>query len=108
MESDKIVVMTTAGSFDEAASISKLLIKKRLAACCSVLQNVQSTYWWKGEIIEDAEVIVLIKSQKSVQQELIETIKSVHSYEVPEILCLPVIGGYIPYLQWISDTVAGE
>lgn len=106
MDSDKVLIMTTASSFDEASEISRLLLEKQLAACCSIIQNVQSTYWWKGKIVEDAEVILLIKSLKSVEQKIIEAIKFAHSYEVPEIICIPIIGGYKPYFEWIDNTIS--
>ena len=105
---EKILVLVTAGSFEEASKIGKILVEKRLAACCSIIPEIQSIYWWEGKITEDAEVLLLIKSMKSAENKIIETVKSMHSYKVPEIIVLPMQSGFEKYFQWIEDNVVSD
>ncbi len=102
----KILMIVTAASTTEASDIGKMLVKERLAACCSIVQNVQSIYWWEGEITEDAEVMLLIKSIKAAEKAIIETIKKMHSYEVPEMITIDLAGGYDKYFKWIDESVS--
>jgi len=103
---NKIVMLVTTASTAEAAEIAKHLVEKRLAACCSIIQNVQSIYWWEGKITEDAEVMLIIKTIKSAESNVIESIKVLHSYQVPEIISLQMVGGFDKYFQWIDDNVS--
>ena len=104
-KSEKILMLVTAGSSEEASRIGKTLVEKRLAACCSIIPEIQSIYWWEGRITEDAEVLLLIKSLKSDEKNIIDTVKSMHSYEVPEIISLEMKSGFEKYFQWIEDNV---
>jgi len=104
-KNDKILMLVTAGSTEEASKIGKAIVEKRLAACCSIIPEIQSIYWWDGKISEDAEVLLLIKTIKAAEPELIETIKELHSYELPEMISLPLNSGYDKYFEWIDKNV---
>ena len=101
-------MLVTAGSSEEAAKIGKVLVERRLAACCSIIPEIQSIYWWEGDITEDAEVLLLIKSLKSAEKKIINTVKKLHSYEIPEMISIPLQSGFEKYFQWIEDNVVSE
>lgn len=98
------VVLVTAGSRQEAEAIAESLIQSKLAACVTLLP-VFSIYTWQGTIHHDEEWQLLIKSEQSRFDELEAKIREIHSYEVPEIIALPIVAGSQPYLQWISNQV---
>jgi periplasmic divalent cation tolerance protein len=96
-------IYMTAGSKDEARKIGKELVSSRLAACVNILDGMNSFYWWKGEIQDDQEVVLIAKTKEPLVPELIEKVKSMHSYEVPCIVSLPISDGYEPFLDWIIE-----
>lgn len=98
------VVLVTASSRQEAAAIAESLVQSKLAACVSLLP-VFSIYTWQETIHHDEEWQLLIKSERSRFAELEARIREIHSYEVPEIIALPIVAGSQPYLQWISSQV---
>ncbi len=103
MTSDKpIVVLVTAGSHDEAQRIADGLIEGHLAACVSVVPDIFSRYRWGGKIEESCEVLLLVKSRTGLLDDIITLVKQRHSYDVPEIIALPVIGGNPDYLEWLD------
>ena len=95
----------TAGSKDEAAKVGKALVASGLAACINILENMTSIYMWETELQEDAEVVMIAKTTEDRIPELIEKVKSLHSYDCPCIVRLPVLGGYQPFLDWIAEEV---
>lgn len=99
------IVYMTAGSWEEAKKIGKELVSSRLAACVNILDNMRSIYRWDGEIQEDTEVVIIAKTTEDRIQGLIEKVKSMHSYDCPCMVCLPVLGGHQPYLDWIAEEV---
>ena len=101
METNLIYI--TAGSLDEAKTIGKELVSSRLAACANIIDNINSVYWWEGEIQDDREVIVVAKTKASLVPELIDKVKSIHSYECPCIVSLPIIEGNRAFLDWIVN-----
>ena len=101
METNLIYI--TAGSLDEAKTIGKELVSSRLAACANIIDNMNSIYWWEGEIQDDREVIVVAKTKASLVLELIDKVKSIHSYECPCIVSLPIIEGNRAFLDWIVN-----
>ena len=101
METNLIYI--TAGSLDEARAIGKELVSHRLAACANIIDNINSIYWWDGEIQDAREVILLAKTKQSLVPELIERVKSLHSYECPCIVSLPILDGNKPFLDWVFD-----
>jgi periplasmic divalent cation tolerance protein len=97
-----IIVIMTAPNKQEAASIVHTLLKERLIACANILDNVHSIFWWK-EKIEEEEALVLMKSQQNLFEKLSERITELHSYDVPEILALPIVEGSPRYLEWMKS-----
>lgn len=98
---DVFVVMTSVGSEEEAERIAGALVEERLAACCQTFP-ISSTYRWKGEICRDTEFLLLAKTANAAAA--VERVKQQHSYEIPEILVIPVIGGHDPYLEWVRGS----
>lgn len=96
-------VYITVGNMDEARSIAQALVSTRLAACANILENMRSIYWWEGEIQEDREVVVIAKTTESLVPPLIEKVKSLHSYDCPCIVSLPISDGNKPFLDWIVE-----
>ena len=103
--SDPIIVFCTAGSMDEATEIGRCLVNEKLAACVNLSKNLTSIYRWKNEIYEENEIMLIIKSDKRRLDELIKRIQELHSYEVPEIIALPIIAGNEDYLTWLNENV---
>ncbi|MCL2185686.1 MAG: divalent-cation tolerance protein CutA [Treponema sp.] len=100
------MVITTCPSEKEAKEIAQMLLEKKLAACVQLFP-INSYYIWKNEINSDNEITLFIKCNHSFYQKIEDAIKAVHSYEVPEIIMLPVIDGFKKYLGWI-DEVSGD
>jgi periplasmic divalent cation tolerance protein len=104
---EKIVVLVTCGSAKEARKIARALVEHRLAACANILASpVQSIYRWKGSVESANEFLLIIKTTKSRFPKLKAEVKRLHSYDVPEIIALPIASGATNYLAWISDSVA--
>ena len=103
MPGEFIVVLMTASSAEEAEKISFALIEKKLAACCNIVKGVTSIYEWKGNVEKGEECLVIIKTRKELFDKLSLEIRSLHSYEVPEIIALPLVDGFEPYLNWIKS-----
>ena len=103
-----IQLFTTTESRDDAEMISRAVVEKRLAACAQVLGPITSTYWWKEEIEKTEEWLCIMKSRRDLFHELEEAIKSIHPYEVPEIVAAPIVLGSSSYLEWLGqETKAG-
>lgn len=98
-------VYMTAGSTDEAKQIGKELVSGRLAACVNILEHMSSIYRWEGEIQDDSEVVLIAKTLESKVPQLIEKVKSLHSYSCPCIISLPIEGGNPDFLEWIRSQV---
>lgn len=86
-----------------ATEIARAVVEKRLAACVNLIPQITSIYEWKGKIEEDSEVLMMIKTQSSLVPALTEFVRSVHPYEVAEVIALPVEQGNSPYLQWVRQ-----
>ena len=101
------ILLVTAPE-DKAKSIASYLLEKRLAACVNILPSIQSLYWWEGKIEESQEALLMIKTTGEKQQALMENLKEIHPYDVPEMLFLPVDHGFPPYLEWVNSEVKGS
>lgn len=101
MEQGFQLVMTTAGSEEQALAIARGLVERRLAACVSVVGTACSVYRWKGEIVEEAEKLLLVKTESRLLPELRAAIRELHSYDLPEVIALPVEDGDPAYLKWL-------
>ena len=106
--SEYVLVLTTTDSDEAAREIADTLVRERLAACVKIAGPVRSTYWWKDEIETAVEWQCWAKTRWDRYQQVEDAIRRLHSYEVPEILALPVQGGYSDYLEWVDLTLAGE
>ena len=100
---DRIFVLIAAGSEKEARKIAKLLVKERNAACVNIVPGVDSLFRWKGKIDSARESMLLVKTRASLFPEIIRLVKEIHSYEVPEIIALPIIGSSEEYLKWLDS-----
>ena len=98
-------IYMTASSKTEAQKIGKALVESRLAACVNILDNMQSIYRWEEKVQEDAEVVLIAKTTESLVAQLIDKVKSLHSYDCPCVVSLPVLDGYPPFLNWVHAEV---
>jgi periplasmic divalent cation tolerance protein len=106
--SEHCVIFITAGSKEETDKISRGLVENKLAFCVSTIPKIQSTYYWEDEIHVDEELLLIVKTRQD-QYEALETwVKNNHSYEVPEIIALPIEQGLPAYLNGIDDWVAKD
>ena len=105
---NKIVVLSTCGSEAEAESLARALVEERLAACVNVVRGVRSVYRWQGAVEAADEVLLVIKSTADRFPDLREKLQKLHSYEVPEVVAIPVADGTESYLRWIDECVSGE
>jgi periplasmic divalent cation tolerance protein len=96
-------VFTTTEKREDAEKIAQTLVQKKLAACVQVIGTISSTYRWKGKVEKAHEWLCLIKSEKSLYEELERTIKEAHPYEIPEIIALPIVAGSREYLGWLDQ-----
>ncbi len=100
-----IVVFVTAQGEEQAKKIAEQLISKRLIACVHILPKISSLFWWQGRIDSQEEVLLILKTREDLLDEVIKATKELHSYEVPEIIALPIIGGNEDYLKWINESI---
>jgi len=104
MENDNnIVVLITAGTDEEARRVAETLLEQRKAACVTIVPTVTSLFWWEGRIDSDHESLLIVKSKASLLAEIVSVVKEVHSYDVPEVIALPIMGGNPGYLNWIGE-----
>jgi len=102
---DKRIVLTTAGSVDEARKIALHLVENRLAACVNLSPRVESIYRWQGKVESAAEWLLLVKTTAKRVPAVRDAIGELHSYELPECIVLPIEDGSAPYLQWLGEAV---
>ena len=99
------VVLCTVGSKEQADTIAKTLVNERWAACVNILPTVISHYHWEGKVCEDSELMLVIKTHRSLIENIIERIRELHEYEVPEIIALPIVAGSRNYLKWLASEI---
>src|SRR5438093_9041467 len=97
---NKLLVLSTAGSESEARKIAEALVERRLAACVNILPRIQSIYRWEGKVEHADEYLLLIKTVKERQEQVCAAVRELHSYEVPECVAIQVEGGRPEYLKW--------
>ncbi len=105
---DKIVVLTTCDSKKRADKLARHLVKQRVAACVNVLPKARSIYRWKEKVEEAAEWMLIIKSRRDLFSALRDEIQTQHSYEVPEMIALPVVDGSEAYLAWFDAQLTAK
>jgi len=102
------VVLTTAGSDEQAETIARALVDRRLAACVNIVNSVCSVYRWKGETVREQEPMLIIKTTADRFEEVREAIRELHTYEIPEVISLSVRDGDGDYLRWIDESVRDD
>ncbi len=103
---DKILVLSTCGTAEEAERRGRQLIAKRLAACVNIIPGAKSIYRWQGEIEDAPETLLLIKSRRSLFDAVRMELEKSHSYEVPEVVAVAIVEGSLGYLSWLEKELA--
>ena len=99
-----LIVLITAPDLDTAQALARSLLSKGIAACVNISPGLLSLYRWEGELQEDQEVLLLIKTRESLlESQLIPLVEKLHPYELPEIIALPIVRGSGPYLEWLRE-----
>jgi periplasmic divalent cation tolerance protein len=102
---DKIVVLSTCGSAQEAERLARELVEQHVAACVNIVAPVRSIYRWKGKIEDASEWLLIVKTERASFDRLRAVLGAAHSYELPEVLALPIVAGSPNYLSWIESEV---
>jgi periplasmic divalent cation tolerance protein len=105
---DKRIVLTTAGSEEEARKIARALVERRIAACVNIVPQVASIYRWQGKVEEASEWLLVVKTTAAASGQVRGAISELHSYELPECICLTIEDGSPNYLKWIADSVSTQ
>ncbi len=101
-----VVVLVTVSSKDEGLKIARELVQRRLVACVNIIDGVHSVFFWEGKVDEAKEALLVIKTRLDKLNDVIACVKSLHSYQVPEIIALPIVYGLESYLKWIDETLS--
>ncbi|MEM3421827.1 MAG: divalent-cation tolerance protein CutA [Candidatus Hadarchaeum sp.] len=99
------VCLVTIDDLEKGAEIARILVEKRLAACVNIIPQIRSIYSWKGQIYDESERLMIIKTRSDLFKDLKDQIKKMHPYEVPEIICLEIQQGLPDYLKWIDESI---
>ncbi len=97
------IVYTTVGSEEEAVLIARTVVEEKLAACANIIPTIRSIYRWQGKIEDERESLIFIKTRSDSVKTLIARIKELHTYDVPDIVAIPIEKGYQPYLDWVVE-----
>jgi periplasmic divalent cation tolerance protein len=98
-----VALYITTSNLIEARKIGTILVKERLAACANIVGKIQSIYWWKGNIENGAEALLIAKTKQSLVKKAIAAVRKIHSYDCPCIVALPIVDGNPSFLKWISQ-----
>ena len=104
-EFPNIVLFIITANAEEAQRIAGVLLNERKAACVNIMPRVSSLFWWQGKIDSAEESLLIVKTKVSVLDEIVDLVKEYHSYSIPEIIALPIIGGNQDYLEWVGREV---
>ena len=104
-EASKVVVLITTATEEEAHNIAELLLNQRKVACVNIVPRVDSLFRWQSKVDSAQESLLIVKTRASLLPKIVEMVKGVHGYEVPEIIALPIISGNEDYLRWIDSEV---
>jgi periplasmic divalent cation tolerance protein len=105
---DKLIVLTTAGSDEEARKIAHALVERKLAACVNIVPKIHSVYRWQGKVESAEEFLLIIKTTRDHEEQVRSAIQELHSYELPECIVIGIDGGSKEYLDWVSASVASS
>jgi periplasmic divalent cation tolerance protein len=108
LSSDPIVVLVTAASAEEAEGLADMLVNKELAACVQILPQIQSIYRWKGRLERSSEVLLIVKTELQKFAELERQVRTIHSYETPEIVALSIADISAPYREWLTSNLGSD
>lgn len=100
---NEMVVFITASTEEEAAGIARAVVEARLAGCVNIVKGIRSVYRWKGKVEDDSEVLMIVKTQRTLFEQLANKVMEHHSYSVPEIIALPIVEGLENYLKWLRE-----
>jgi len=100
---EEVVILVTTESEEEAKKIAAALIDSRLAACANIVKSVQSVFRWQGKVEDEPETLMILKSVAGKLDALTAKVKELHSYDVPEVIALPIVGGSSEYLNWVHQ-----
>ena len=103
-----VLLFSTAGNEQEARAIATHLVSHHLVACVNIVPSIHSIYWWKNGVTEDNEVLLLMKSKRENIAEIEKAVRSLHSYETPELIAVPLHYGFSEYLNWIDAALKGK
>lgn len=106
IHSEEIAVLITAPNDEMAAAISRALVEARLAACANIVRGIRSIYAWQGKIEDETEVLMIVKTRRELFDTLKAKVRQLHSYEVPEIIALPIVTGSEDYLAWLRESTS--
>ena len=101
-DTSAIIIFITASSAEEAGNIATALVEEKLVACVNIIPRIKSIYWWEGKVCQDDEVMLVSKTKRSLFTTIMDRVKSLHSYEVPEIISFPISEGSPAYLSWLE------
>ncbi len=101
----KYLVFFVTGPEDSMRGLAKRLVEEKLAACVNLINGIKSTYWWEGKVVEDLESLLIIKTESSKTQELVEFIRRNHPYKIPEVIGLEISTGNPDYLNWMIESL---
>ncbi|MEN6330070.1 MAG: divalent-cation tolerance protein CutA [Methanobacteriaceae archaeon] len=101
-----LIYITTSGE-EESKEIARALLEERIVACANIIPSVKSFYWWEGEIEEDTESILILKTRRDRLETIIRRVKDIHSYDLPCILEISIQNGSEDYLKWLEDSLQG-
>ncbi len=104
-ENVSIVVLITTKDKEEASKICQSLLEKKLVACVNCIERVESFFFWKGDIDNEQEVLLVAKTKRDHFKEIVRIVKELHNYDVPEVIALPIIDGNPEYMRWIDESV---
>ncbi len=104
-ESDTVVILITTSTDEEAHKIADVLLTQRKIACVNIVPRVNSFFWWQDKVDSAQESLLIIKTKASLLSEIVRLVREIHSYDVPEIIALPIVGGNQDYLEWIGKEV---
>jgi periplasmic divalent cation tolerance protein len=97
-----IVIYITTGSISEAKKIGRILVEEKLVACTNIISPIHSIYSWQGKICDDKEALMVLKSKQKLFNQIVKRVEELHSYDVPEIIAIPIIEGSSKYLSWLN------
>ena len=100
---DEVVVLITTSSADEAAKIGRALVEEHLVACANIVGGVRSLFFWDGKTQDEQETLMICKSRSLLVNRIVDRVKQLHSYSVPEIIALPIVAGSPEYLAWLRE-----